>query len=77
MATGPAGQPLWKVISSKIFNSIAVRMLFGVSFRDMNSGMKLYRADVTRELPATLRRMMHRFIPLIVRKWAIASQRFR
>ena len=57
---------LLKVISSKIFNLIAVRMLFGVSFRDMNSGMKLYRADVTRELP--LYGGMHRFIPLIVRE---------
>ena len=55
-----------KVISSKIFNLIVVRMLFGVSFKDMNSGMKLYRADVTRELP--LYGGMHRFIPLIVRE---------
>jgi glycosyltransferase involved in cell wall biosynthesis len=55
-----------KVISSKIFNLIAVRMLFGVTFKDMNSGLKLYRADVTRELP--LYGGMHRFIPLIVRE---------
>jgi glycosyltransferase involved in cell wall biosynthesis len=55
-----------KVVSSKIFNSIVIRMLFGVSFKDMNSGMKLYRSDVTRELP--LYGGMHRFIPLIVRE---------
>jgi len=55
-----------KVISSKIFNAIVVRMLFGVSFKDMNSGLKLYRADVARELP--LYGGMHRFIPLIVRE---------
>jgi glycosyltransferase involved in cell wall biosynthesis len=55
-----------KVISSKLFNLIVVRMLFGVSFRDMNSGLKLYRADVTKELP--LYGGMHRFIPLIVRE---------
>jgi glycosyltransferase involved in cell wall biosynthesis len=55
-----------KVVSSKIFNSIVVRMLFGVPFKDMNSGLKLYRADVTRELP--LYGGMHRFIPLIVRE---------
>ena len=55
-----------KVISSKVFNLIAVRLLFGVSFKDMNSGLKLYRADVTRELP--LYGGMHRFIPLIVRE---------
>jgi glycosyltransferase involved in cell wall biosynthesis len=55
-----------KIISSKIFNSIVVRMLFGVTFKDMNSGLKLYRADVTREL--RLYGGMHRFIPLIVRE---------
>jgi glycosyltransferase involved in cell wall biosynthesis len=55
---------LLKVISSKVFNSLVVRLLFGVSFRDMNSGIKLYRADVVRELP--LYGGMHRFIPLIV-----------
>lgn len=55
-----------KVISSKVFNLIVVRMLFGVSFKDMNSGLKLYRADVTRDLP--LYGGMHRFIPLIVRE---------
>jgi glycosyltransferase involved in cell wall biosynthesis len=55
-----------KIVSSKIFNSIVVRMLFGVPFKDMNSGLKLYRADVTRELP--LYGGMHRFIPLIVRE---------
>ena len=55
-----------KVISSKVFNSIVVRLLFGVTFKDMNSGLKLYRAHVTRELP--LYGGMHRFIPLIVRE---------
>ena len=52
-----------KIVSSKIFNLIVVRMLFGLSFKDMNSGMKLYKADVARELH--LYGGMHRFIPLI------------
>jgi glycosyltransferase involved in cell wall biosynthesis len=57
---------LLKVVSSKIFNLIVVRMLFGFSFRDMNSGLKLYRAHVAKELQ--LYGGMHRFIPLIVRE---------
>jgi glycosyltransferase involved in cell wall biosynthesis len=52
-----------KVVSSKIFNLIAVRFMFGSSFKDMNSGLKLYRAEVARELQ--LYGGMHRFIPLI------------
>ena len=55
-----------KIVSSKIFNLIAVRMLFGLSFKDMNSGMKLYKAAVAREL--RLYGGMHRFIPLIARE---------
>ena len=38
-------------------------MLFRSSFKDMNSGLKLYRAEVARELH--LYGGMHRFIPLI------------
>jgi hypothetical protein len=52
-----------KILSSKIFNLIVVRMLFGASFKDMNSGLKLYKANVARELQ--LYGGMHRFIPLI------------
>lgn len=53
-----------KIVSSKIFNAVVIRTLFGQSFRDMNSGIKLYRASVTRDLK--LYGGMHRFIPLIV-----------
>jgi glycosyltransferase involved in cell wall biosynthesis len=53
-----------KVGASKIFNSLVVRVLFGATFKDMNSGLKLYQADVAREL--RLYGGMHRFIPLIV-----------
>lgn len=52
-----------KLVSSRFFNRFIVRLLFGVSFHDMNSGLKLYRGDVVRELP--LYGGMHRFIPLI------------
>jgi hypothetical protein len=54
---------LLKLVSSKIFNRLMIRLLFGSSFKDMNSGLKLYRAEVARELP--LYGGMHRFIPLI------------
>src|SRR5687768_10669003 len=52
-----------KIVSSKIFNLIVVRALFGVAFKDMNSGLKLYEADVANDLK--LYGGMHRFIPLI------------
>lgn len=54
----------FKVASSRLFNRFIVRVLFGFSFNDMNSGLKLYNAEVARELH--LYGGMHRFIPLIV-----------
>ena len=57
---------LLKIVSSKIFNLIVVRLLFGSPFKDMNSGIKLYRADVAKGLQ--LYGGMHRFIPLIARE---------
>lgn len=55
-----------KILSSKIFNLVVIRMLFGSSFKDMNSGLKLYKAEVARELQ--LYGGLHRFIPLIARE---------
>jgi glycosyltransferase involved in cell wall biosynthesis len=52
-----------KIVPSKIFNLIVIRMLFGCSFKDMNSGLKLYKAHVAKELQ--LSGGLHRFIPLI------------
>jgi glycosyltransferase involved in cell wall biosynthesis len=52
-----------KIISSKVFNLFVVRALFGASFKDMNSGLKLYRGEAAKELQ--LYGGMHRFIPLI------------
>jgi glycosyltransferase involved in cell wall biosynthesis len=54
-----------KVVSSRVFN-LMIRLLFGISFHDMNSGLKLYRTETARELP--LYGGMHRFIPLIARE---------
>ena len=53
-----------KVLSSKIFNVLVIRTLFGMPFHDLNSGLKLYRAEAARAL--TLYGGMHRFIPLIL-----------
>jgi glycosyltransferase involved in cell wall biosynthesis len=53
-----------KVAASKLFNLLVIRTTFGVSYRDMNSGCKLYRADAARAL--ALYGGMHRFIPLIL-----------
>lgn len=52
-----------KVAVSRLFNRFTVRLLFGVSFEDVNSGLKLYNAEVAREL--SLYGGMHRFIPVI------------
>lgn len=52
-----------KVVSSRIFNRLMIRLLFGSSFKDMNSGLKLYKAEVARGMH--LYGGMHRFIPLM------------
>ncbi|HJR59348.1 MAG TPA: glycosyltransferase family 2 protein [Vicinamibacterales bacterium] len=52
-----------KVAASRLFNRYTVRLLFGSSFEDVNSGLKLYNAEVAREL--NLYGGMHRFIPVI------------
>jgi glycosyltransferase involved in cell wall biosynthesis len=53
-----------KIAASKLFNLLVVRTAFGVSYRDMNSGCKLYRAEAAKAL--ALYGGMHRFIPLIL-----------
>jgi glycosyltransferase involved in cell wall biosynthesis len=52
-----------KVAVSRVFNRYTVRLLFGISFKDVNSGLKLYSAEVAKEL--NLYGGMHRFIPVI------------
>lgn len=52
-----------KVAFSRIFNRLTMRLLFGTEFKDMNSGLKLYNAEVARALHRYAG--MHRFVPLI------------
>ena len=54
---------LVKVVFSRFFNLVVVRSLFGVAFKDMNSGLKVYDGDLAREL--RLYGGMHRFVPVI------------
>ena len=60
-----------KILFSWLFNRFLIRLLFGSPFKDMNSGLKLYRADLARSL--RLYGGMHRFIPLIAREMGTAS----
>lgn len=53
---------LFKVFSSKLFNYI-VSSLFGIKIHDLNSGLKMYKKDATKDLK--LYGGMHRFIPII------------
>jgi len=55
-----------KKISSKLFNKVAVRLLFGSHLNDLNSGLKIFRAELAHEL--NLYGGMHRFIPLIAQE---------
>jgi glycosyltransferase involved in cell wall biosynthesis len=52
-----------KVINSRFFNNIIIPMLFGSNFKDMNSGLKLYRKDLAKEIK--IYGGMHRFIPIL------------
>lgn len=53
----------YKKITSHIFNNI-VSHLFAIKIHDLNSGLKLYRQEVVKELH--IYGGMHRFIPVIV-----------
>lgn len=54
---------LLKIVNSRFFNNFVIPMLFGVSFKDMNSGLKLYKIDLAREVK--IYGGMHRFIPIL------------
>lgn len=54
---------LLKRLSSKLFNSFIIPLLFNVKFHDMNCGLKLYRSDFAKELH--IYGGMHRFIPVL------------
>jgi len=54
--------PWHKILSSKLFNAL-VRGITGVGLHDFNCGLKLYRAEVVREIP--LYGELHRFTPAL------------
>ncbi len=53
----------FKTISSRFFNSVVVPAFFGIRLHDLNSGLKIYRPEVAKELK--IYGGMHRFIPVI------------
>ncbi|MBP6098864.1 MAG: glycosyltransferase family 2 protein [Candidatus Levybacteria bacterium] len=52
-----------KTISSKLFNRIAVPLVFKVDLHDLNCGLKLYKRELVKEIK--IYGGMHRFIPVI------------
>ena len=54
---------LLKIVNSRFFNNIVIPLLFKVSFKDMNSGLKLYKKDLAKEIK--IYGGMHRFIPIL------------
>ncbi len=54
---------IFKIFSSKLFNRVAVPILFGVKLNDLNSGLKIYKSGFAKELK--IYGGMHRFIPVI------------
>lgn len=54
--------PWHKIVSSRLFN-VLVRCITGVKLHDFNCGLKIYRAEVVREMP--LYGELHRFTPAL------------
>lgn len=54
---------LLKTISSKMFNRVAVPLLFKLDLHDLNCGLKLYKKELVKEIK--IYGGMHRFIPVI------------
>lgn len=52
-----------KIISSKLFNRLAVPFLFGIKLNDLNCGLKMYTKELAQDLH--LYGGMHRFIPIL------------
>jgi glycosyltransferase involved in cell wall biosynthesis len=72
----PRNDPFTKRIPSGIFNSV-VRLMTGMSIHDFNCGFKVYRAEVTREIP--LYGELHRYIPVLAhnRGFRVAEAKVR
>lgn len=58
----PRNDPLSKRVPSGLFNKV-VRLMTGISIHDFNCGFKVYRSEVTREIP--LYGELHRYIPVL------------
>ena len=58
----PRNDPVSKRLPSGIFNAV-VRKLTGITIHDFNCGFKVYRSEVTREIP--LYGELHRYIPVL------------
>lgn len=54
---------LLKIINSRFFNNFVIPVLFGTHFKDMNSGLKLYKKELAKEIK--IYGGMHRFIPIL------------
>jgi len=54
--------PLSKIIASRLFNGLS-RAVSGIALHDINCGLKVYRREVTVEVP--LYGELHRFVPLL------------
>ncbi len=54
---------LLKKTNSKFFNNMIIPFLFGTNFKDMNSGLKLYKKQLAKEIK--IYGGMHRFIPIL------------
>lgn len=52
-----------KILNSRFFNNIVIPLMFRVKFNDMNSGLKLYKSELSREIK--IYGGMHRFIPVL------------
>lgn len=72
----PRNDPFTKRIPSGVFNSV-VRLLTGMSMHDFNCGFKVYRVEVTREIP--LYGELHRYIPVLAhnRGFRVAEAKVR
>ncbi len=72
----PRNDPITKRIPSGIFNAV-VRKLTGITIHDFNCGFKVYRSEVTREIP--LYGELHRYIPVLAhnRGFRVAETKVR
>lgn len=58
----PRHDPVTKRLPSGLFNSV-VRLMTGITIHDFNCGFKVYRREVTEEIP--LYGELHRYIPVL------------